>query len=214
MAQSFSPYEVRSYYAARLPALRMSNGPEWRGPCPIHNGKDHNFAVNSTTGLWMCFSQCARGGDIITLERELSGTDFTTARETVYTIIGRESLRAPKASRGPKERRRFAQCRALAETLGICARRWHRATVAAMYSEKANQSELSLAWKAHSQALFSLESMNPREIILAYLKAAREDPEETRRRLAWAEAEERDCAHLAAFAVRMIAESQKAPNAA
>jgi hypothetical protein len=55
--------------------------------------------------------------------------------------------------------------------------------------------------------------MNAREIIVAYVKAARENPEETRRRLALAEAEERDCAQLTALAVRLIAESQKARNA-
>ena len=144
MPQFFSPYEVRSYYAARVPALRMSDGAEWRGPCPIHNGKDHNFAVNSTTGLWMCFSQCARGGDIITLERELSATDFVTARDNVYNLIGRESPRSPKGPRSQKERRRFARRKALAETIGICAQRWHRATVAELNSRKATQPELSL----------------------------------------------------------------------
>lgn len=121
MPQSFGPYEVRSYYAARLPALRLSDAQEWRGPCPIHNGRDSNFAVNATTGLWMCFSQCARGGDIITLECELSGTDFVTARDKVYSIIGRESPGTHDKPRSTKERRRFARRRALAETVGICA---------------------------------------------------------------------------------------------
>lgn len=159
------------------------------------------------------FSQCARGGDIITLERELSGADFLTARDNVYSIIGRPSPENREGPRSAKERRRFARRRALAETIGIRARRWYRAVLSELYSRKAGQAELSLPWRRSSSELYALESMNPRDLILAYMRAAREDPEETCRRLAWAEAEERDCAQLAALAVRMVAQSQKAHDA-
>jgi hypothetical protein len=43
-----------AYHTARAPRVRQ-RGHEWRGPCPIHDGRDDNFAVNAAdTGLWFC----------------------------------------------------------------------------------------------------------------------------------------------------------------
>jgi len=77
------------YYAARVPDLQAGSG-QWRGPCPIHNGEDPNFAVNPKTGNWFCHSQCGRGGSVIELEVELAGSDFKTAQRAVLRVIGRE----------------------------------------------------------------------------------------------------------------------------
>jgi len=43
-ALDFNSSEVASYYRTRFPDLKQS-GPEWRGPCPVHQGDDANFAV-------------------------------------------------------------------------------------------------------------------------------------------------------------------------
>jgi hypothetical protein len=67
----FSPTEVLSYYAARLPDLPL-HGKEVRGPCPIHGGWDKNFAVNPETGQAICHSQCDRGWDMLSLEQDVS----------------------------------------------------------------------------------------------------------------------------------------------
>lgn len=88
-----SPYtaaEVAAYYSVRIPHLRQ-RGAEWRGPCPIHGGKDDNFAVEAATGQWYCHSQCGRGGSLIDLEMELSGTDFQHAIAELDRIVGRIS---------------------------------------------------------------------------------------------------------------------------
>jgi DNA primase len=87
---SFMPLEIAAYYTARVPRLARSRAVQWRGPCPIHGGKDDNFAVESATGCWYCHSACQRGGDIISLERELTGADFKTARDEVLRIVGRD----------------------------------------------------------------------------------------------------------------------------
>ena len=84
------PLEIAAYYTARVPRLARSRAVQWRGPCPIHGGKDDNFAVESATGCWYCHSACQRGGDIISLERELTGADFKTARDEVLRIVGRD----------------------------------------------------------------------------------------------------------------------------
>jgi uncharacterized protein (DUF927 family) len=86
---SFSPTEVRCYYGARVPALKQTSAPEWRGPCVLHDGRDPNLAINAATGEWYCHSQCGRGGDIIEFEREYAGVDFVEAKQRVYDIVGR-----------------------------------------------------------------------------------------------------------------------------
>lgn len=87
---TFTPGEISTYYAARVPNLKPARGKKRRGPCPIHGGTDSNFAVDVETGLWICFSQCGnRGGDILTLEQALTGADFRSALAAVYAIVGR-----------------------------------------------------------------------------------------------------------------------------
>jgi hypothetical protein len=84
----FTPSEVSAYYAGRVPKLKQA-GKEWRGACPIHAGKDDNFAVDPETGRWFCHSACRRGGDILTLEMVLTGADFKTAKAEAFRLVGR-----------------------------------------------------------------------------------------------------------------------------
>jgi hypothetical protein len=88
-AINFTLGEVSTYYAARVPKLAQTRGGERRGPCPIHNGKDDNFAVNPKTGQWFCHSTCGRGGDILELEAALTGGDFQTRKAEVFRLVGR-----------------------------------------------------------------------------------------------------------------------------
>lgn len=87
-----TPSEVSEYYRVRMPSLEQ-RGNEWRAGCPIHNGKDPNFSVNAKTGLWMCHSQCGRGGSVYDLEMALSSADFPDAAREVRRIVGRPDLR-------------------------------------------------------------------------------------------------------------------------
>lgn len=84
----FTRSEVEIYYSQRLPRLKQ-RGREWRGACPVHGGKDDNFAVQAETGAWFCHSACNRGGDVISLEMELQSVDFVKAKATVFDLIGR-----------------------------------------------------------------------------------------------------------------------------
>jgi hypothetical protein len=86
---TFTSGEVASYYTARVPHLNQRRLAEWRGACPIHNGKDDNFAVESNTGRWFCHSTCGRGGDILELEAALTGGDFPTCKRAVFGMVGR-----------------------------------------------------------------------------------------------------------------------------
>src|SRR5260370_39437697 len=89
---TFTPSEVRAYYATRVPNLRITSQREWRCPCPVHQGKRDSFSVNSETGLAQCHSECEKGWDIVSFEMELSALDFAKAKERVYEIIGRPKV--------------------------------------------------------------------------------------------------------------------------
>jgi hypothetical protein len=102
-----APGEVAQYYAMRVPELRQ-RGKRWRGRCPIHRGKRDSFSVDPETGLWRCWSDCGRGGNIIALEIALTGAAWREAVAEVERIIGRVLLDLP-ATR--TERRVFAERR-------------------------------------------------------------------------------------------------------
>ena len=68
----FSRVEVATYYGVRVPGLKQTHGREWRCRCPIHRGSKRNLAINAETGLWFCYSQCGRGGDVLAFEMALS----------------------------------------------------------------------------------------------------------------------------------------------
>ena len=86
----FSPSEVASYVAARLPNLKRA-GREWRGGCPLHGGKDPNFVVHES-GVAQCHSQCAETWDLLALEMALCNVDFRKAKAEVYALIGRPDV--------------------------------------------------------------------------------------------------------------------------
>jgi DNA primase len=85
---TFHELEVKTYVSSRLPDLKQAGG-EFRGPCPVHKGRDPNFSISSETGFASCHSQCGRGWDLISLEQELSGLDFGQAKDRVFDMIGR-----------------------------------------------------------------------------------------------------------------------------
>jgi replicative DNA helicase len=99
---NFTPSEAHAYYAARVPSLKITSASEWRGPCPVHQGKDPNFSVNAETGLAQCHSQCGRGWDMVSLEMELASLDFPRAKERVFELIGRPNV--------PWEERNLESC--------------------------------------------------------------------------------------------------------
>jgi hypothetical protein len=99
-AQDFNSSEVASYYRTRFPDLKQA-GPGWRGPCPVHQGDDANFAVNPENGLAYCHSQCGHGWNILQLEQELSGRPWKECHQEVNSIVGRPS-------RGPAKLREVA----------------------------------------------------------------------------------------------------------
>lgn len=85
----FSQSEIAAYYAARVPGVKQTRTTIWRGPCPIHNGKNPNFAVCADTGQAFCHSGCGKGFDILGVEMELTGRPFPDCKKTVFEFLGR-----------------------------------------------------------------------------------------------------------------------------
>lgn len=85
-------------------------GKEWRGACPLHNGKNANFAVNPETSLYHCHT-CKVSGDIFTFVQAMRGVDFPGALSLVAEFAGvsdtphstppRRSAPAPKPAPAP-----------------------------------------------------------------------------------------------------------------
>jgi hypothetical protein len=97
----FTPAEIADYYRARVPGLKKQSGGGWRAPCPIHQGQDLNFSINTETGQWFCHSQCGRGGDLFDLEEALHGGDFPTRKAEIFRLVGRsEPTKPTKPSNG------------------------------------------------------------------------------------------------------------------
>jgi DNA primase len=78
-------------------------GNSFRGPCPFHQGKNPNFAVNPRTGFYHCF-KCNESGDVITFVRKRMGLDFVEAVKFVGARSGIEVRDVPVRREGPDPR--------------------------------------------------------------------------------------------------------------
>lgn len=88
MHEPLNSSEVSTYYSNRVPDLPQRSH-EWRGRCPIHDGKGPNFSVKAESGEWYCHSQCGLGGSVYDLEIALSGLPFREAAAEVRRLVGR-----------------------------------------------------------------------------------------------------------------------------
>jgi DNA primase len=78
-------------------------GSSFRGPCPFHQGKNPNFAVNPRTGFYHCF-KCNESGDVFTFVRKRMGLDFVEAVRFVGARSGIEVRDIPMRRDGPDPR--------------------------------------------------------------------------------------------------------------
>jgi DNA primase len=78
-------------------------GSSFRGPCPFHQGKNPNFAVNPRTGFYHCF-KCNESGDVITFVRKRMGLDFVEAVKFVGARSGIEVRDVAARREGPDPR--------------------------------------------------------------------------------------------------------------
>lgn len=71
--------------------FRQKGGLWWRGPCPLHKGDNpKNFAVNTQTLQWTCFSHCG-SGDVIKFLNNGSparGEEYVKYVKTLAQLVG------------------------------------------------------------------------------------------------------------------------------
>jgi DNA primase len=81
-------------------------GSSFRGPCPFHQGKKPNFAVNPRTGFYHCF-KCNESGDVFTFVRKRLGLDFVEAVKLVGSRSGIDVRDVQLRREGPDPREPF-----------------------------------------------------------------------------------------------------------
>jgi transposase len=80
-----------------LPRLR-GNGPQRRGPCPLHrgDGRGRTFSVNLEAHVFQCFAkECGHKGDAIDLWSALHGMSLREAALDLVRTFGLEPCRRP-----------------------------------------------------------------------------------------------------------------------
>jgi DNA primase len=71
-----------------LLARLAGNGPQRRGPCPLHrgDGRGRSFSVNLDANVFHCFDkQCQQQGDVIDLWATLHGMSL---RDAAVDLVG------------------------------------------------------------------------------------------------------------------------------
>lgn len=67
-----------------------TGGRHWRGPCPMHGGKDSNFSVDPVTLRWTCWSHCGSGSAVAFLNGGETpyGQAFVDAAKKLAAMAG------------------------------------------------------------------------------------------------------------------------------
>jgi len=86
-------------------AFTSRGGRYWRGPCPLHGGKDPNFSVDTVTKGWTCFSRCGSGSAVAYINGGTTphGRDFV---EAVKKLAALARVPFPERERTPEEVKR------------------------------------------------------------------------------------------------------------
>ena len=93
----FSKEECHTYLKARLPGLTFNGHRNVSVHCLFHDDSNPSFSVNPDEGIFNCHG-CGEKGGLQRFEELYSRCDPATARENVYTLVGRPQTKiAPPA---------------------------------------------------------------------------------------------------------------------
>jgi DNA primase len=84
-----------------VPLRKM--GKDWRGPCPFHQGKNRNFSVSPSKGIYYCFV-CHESGDVFTFVQKRLGLDWPSAVRHIADRVGVEIRETDARRDAPDER--------------------------------------------------------------------------------------------------------------
>ena len=92
--------------------LRRS-GRNWRGPCPLHGGKNPNFSVSPDKGVYHCFT-CHESGNVFTFLEKTLGVDYPTAIRMIAEKMGIEVVETTRRAEERDSREPFWELNATA----------------------------------------------------------------------------------------------------
>lgn len=83
----FTPQQIRKYADLVFTGQKIGSRPQQQLKCPIHDGRDRNFAFNLDRGVWTCHSRCGSGG-MVQLEQRLFGGSREEATTRLFEKLG------------------------------------------------------------------------------------------------------------------------------
>jgi len=92
-AISLSSY-VESTYGS---VLHSRGSGKFATACPIHGGEKPNFHIDDNRGIWFCHSECASGGDIVTLW--LAKNNSTSKKDALVSLAATAGVKLPERER-------------------------------------------------------------------------------------------------------------------
>ena len=209
---AFTSAEVAMFYATRASDLRQ-RGKRWRGRCPIHRGKHDSFSADPETGLWRCWSDCGRGGDIIAFEIALTGAAWRDAVAEIESIIGRVLLERPATH---TERRIFAERRHTANDIAEDIKNWRDAAIHETNGHKlaAVQSGDDDSLARAASLCHLLENGSPADSIREFIRQRTKDPADVARLITAGRERDTEALRITDEVVRMLAASEALRDAA
>ncbi|HDR3653144.1 TPA: toprim domain-containing protein [Bacillus anthracis] len=103
LKQKISIVDVLERYT-NAKILIKDNGKSKSIPCPIHGGKNENFAVDINKGIATCFSKCNETWDIFSLTMKMHNVDFKGAVEMLKRDFLNETIeKAPVSAPTPTD---------------------------------------------------------------------------------------------------------------
>lgn len=84
----FSTDQIRKYAESVFPNHRFTDRAAQRMACPIHQGKDPNFAFDMNRGVWTCHSRCGSGGMVQLEQRLHPNLSREAVTEKLFKFLG------------------------------------------------------------------------------------------------------------------------------
>ncbi|PEM69269.1 DnaB-like helicase C-terminal domain-containing protein [Bacillus pseudomycoides] len=103
LKQKISIVDVLERYTNATPLIK-ENGKSKSIPCPIHGGKNENFAVDINKNIATCFSKCSETWDIFSLTMKIHNVDFKGAVEMLKRdFLNETKEKAPVSAPTPTD---------------------------------------------------------------------------------------------------------------
>jgi len=153
--------------------LRLQgDGPQLRGPCPIHKGtKDREFVVTPSKDLWFCFAGCG-GGDIIKLVAKIKDVGQKEAAALIAkhfgTVLGAANGPVPSVGKSAVAGTRTAKEKEALKPLDYLQVEHELISIFGLSPETCQEFGAGYAPKGIMRGRFAIPIHDPSGTLLAY----------------------------------------------